>query len=79
MENIYAITVREILEKTVCVKAKNLNDAINEIESAYYHEEIILEPEDLSEREFVPSSYHGVDGIIDEEKEDLECYQKINF
>lgn len=78
MENIYAITVREVLEKTVCVKAENLDDAIYEVESAYYHEEIILYPEDLSERDFVPSSYHGVDGIINE-KEDLECYQKINF
>ena len=80
MEKIYAITVREILEKTVCVKAKDLDDAIDKVESAYYDVQIILEPEDLSEREFVPSEYHGVHGIITEEDEvDLDFYQKINF
>ena len=75
---IYAITVREILEKTVCVRAKDLDDAIDKVESAYYNVEIILEPDDFSDREFVPSEYHGVHGIVDDE-EDLECYQKINF
>ena len=78
MKNIYAITVKEVLEKTVCVKADSLAEAIDKVETAYYDVQIILEPEDLSEREFVPSEYHGVHGIIENE-EDLECYQKINF
>lgn len=74
MKNAYAITVREILEKTVCVEAEDLDEAIDKVESAYYNVEIILEAEDLSEREFIPSPYAGYNGIVD--RDELESYRK---
>lgn len=73
-KNIYAITVRETLEKTVCVRAKDLDDAIVKVESAYCNVEIILEPEDLSDRDFIPSCYAEENGIVSEEK--IDEYKK---
>lgn len=75
-KNIYAITVKELLEKTVCVEADCLDDAIDKVESAYYDVQIILEPEDLSEREFVPSCYLGANGIVPKEQTE---YYKENY
>ena len=74
MKNVYAITVREISEKTVCVEAEDLDEAIDKVESAYYNVEIILEAEDLSEREFIPSPYAGLNGIVN--NDELEEYRK---
>ena len=62
----YAITVREILEKTICVEALSLDEAIDKVASAYSNEEIILEAETIVDTEFVPSCYAGKDGIISE-------------
>ena len=75
----YAITVREILEKTVCVEAENLTEAFDKVESAYYDEKIILEPEDLSCREFNLSMYAGENGVVNEDELDeyKENYQWI--
>ena len=72
--SVYAITVKEILEKTVCVEAENLSEALDKVESAYYDVEIILEPEDLSYREFNPSMYAGENGVVDEDE--LDGYRK---
>jgi hypothetical protein len=79
MKNVYAITVREVLERTVCVEAEDLDEAIDKVESAYYDVQIILEPEDLSDRDFVPSCYAGENGIVDESELDdyKENYQWI--
>ena len=74
MKNVYAITVREISEKTVCVEAEDLDEAIDKVESAYYNVEIILEAEDLSDREFIPSPYAGLNGIVN--NYELEEYRK---
>lgn len=74
MRNIYAITVKEVLEKTVCVEADSLDEAIDKVETAYYDVQIILEPEDLSEREFVPSCYAEENGIVPEEE--IDEYKK---
>lgn len=74
----YAITVREVLEKTVCVEAKDLDEAIDKVASAYRRVEIILEPEDLSDRDFIPSPYASENGIITEDMiEDYKDYQWI--
>ena len=71
---VYAITVREIMEKTVCVEAEDMTDAIDKVERAYHNVEIIIEPEDLSEKEFVPSCYAGKNGLVD--VSELESYRK---
>ena len=77
--SVYAITVKEVMEKTVCVEAKDLHEAIDKVECAYYDVKIILEPEDLSEREFIPSCYAGHNGLVDVDELDnyREHYQWI--
>ena len=79
MKNVYAITVREILEKTVCVEAEDLDKAIDKVESVYDNEQIVLDAENLSETEFVPSCYASENGIVTDEMMDdyKEHYQWI--
>lgn len=71
---VYAITVKEVLEKTVCVEAEDMHEAIDKVEQAYSRVEIILEAEDLSEREFIPSCYAGYNGLVD--VDELDNYRK---
>ena len=75
MEKLYAITVREILEKTVCVRANSLEEATDKTEKAYRNVEILIEPECIVDTEFVPSPYAGYeeDGVVDED--DMEYYK----
>ena len=53
----YEISVREILKKTVIVEAESLEEAIQKVEDAVEHDEIILDVDDYDEREIVPSEY----------------------
>lgn len=53
----YAISVREILKRTVIVEAENLEEAIQKVEEAVEREEIILDVDDYEDREIVPSEY----------------------
>lgn len=53
----YAISVREILKRTVIVEAENLEEAIQKVEKAVEREEIILDVDDYDDREIVPSEY----------------------
>lgn len=53
----YAISVKEILKRTVIVEAGNLEEAIQKVENAVEREEIILDVDDYDDREIVPSEY----------------------
>lgn len=53
----YGISVREILKRTVIVEADNLEAAIQKVEDAVGHDEIILDVDDYDDREIVPSEY----------------------
>ena len=53
----YGISVREILKRTMIVEAENLEEAIQKVEAAVEHEEIILDVDDYDDREIVPSEY----------------------
>ena len=78
MKKAYAITVREVLERTVCVYADDLEDAIYQVESAWRSEEIVLDSEDfcgypdIEPCEYAPA-YGNITDIIDE----YEDYQWI--
>ena len=74
MKNVYAIIVREISEKTVCVKAEDLDEAIDKVESAYRNVEIILDAEDFCYKDVIPSPYAGLNGIVN--NDELEEYRK---
>lgn len=53
----YAISVKEILKRTVIVEAENIEEAIKKVEEAVEREEIILDVDDYDGREIVPSEY----------------------
>lgn len=53
----YGISVREILKRTVIVEADNLEAAIQKVEDAVGHDEIILDVDDYDDREIIPSEY----------------------
>lgn len=53
----YAISVKEILKRTVIVEAENIEEAIKQVEEAVEREEIILDVDDYDNREIVPSEY----------------------
>lgn len=53
----YAISVKEILKRTVIVEAGNLEEAIRKVEGAVERDEIILDVDDYDDREIVPSEY----------------------
>lgn len=53
----YAISVKEILKRTVIVEAENLEEAIRKVEDAVERDEIILDVDDYDDREIVPSEY----------------------
>lgn len=71
----YAISVREILKRTVIVEADNLEEAIQKIEEAVEREEIILDVDDYDDREIVPSEYF--EGGKVPEGEDVSFYWHI--
>lgn len=51
----YAVSVKEILKRTVIVEAENIENAINQVEEAVERGEIILDVDDYDDREIVPS------------------------
>lgn len=53
----YGISVREILKRTVIVEAESLEEAIQKVEDAVEHDEIILDVDDYDDREILPSEY----------------------
>lgn len=73
--NQYAISVREILKRTVIVEAESIEEAIQKVEDAVEREEIILDVDDYDDREIVPSEYW--DGGKVPEGEDVSFYWHI--
>ena len=53
----FAISVREILKRTVIVEADNLEDAIKKVENARERDEILLDLDDYDGAEIAPSEY----------------------
>lgn len=71
----YGISVKEILKRTVIVEAKNIEEAIQKVEDAVEHDEIILDVDDYDNREIVPSEYWDGGKIPD--GEDVSFYWPI--
>lgn len=74
----YAISVKEILKRTVIVEAENINEAIGKVEAAVEHDEIILDVDDYDEREIVPSEYFGNGTGKVPDNEDVSYYWHLN-
>lgn len=72
----YAVSVREILKRTVIVKAENIEEAIGKVEAAVERDEIILDADDYDDREIVPSEYWE-DGKVSDD-EDVSYYWHLN-
>lgn len=72
----YGISVREILKRTVIVEAENLQEAIQKVEDAVEHDEIILDVDDYDDREIVPSEYWE-DGKVPD-GEDVSYYWQLD-
>ena len=47
----YTILIREVLETSVTVRAKSLEDAKDKVEEDYFNEEVILTADDFAYRE----------------------------
>lgn len=71
----YGIAVKEILKRTVIVNADDLESAIQKVENAVEHNEIILDVDDYDDREIVPSEYWKYGEIP--EGEDVSFYWHI--
>jgi len=63
----YAVSVKEILKRTVVVKAKNVEEAIKKVEEAVDREEIILDADDYAYREIEPSEIWNNGNILKDE------------
>lgn len=53
----YAISVREILKRTVIVEAEDIVEAFQKVQNAVEQEKIILDADDYDERQIIPSEY----------------------
>lgn len=53
----YAVSIREVLKRTIIVDANNIEEAIEKVEKAVERDEIILEIDDYDERKIEPSEY----------------------
>ena len=69
----YAISVREILDRTVIVEADNSEEALEKVENAVNEEKIILNADDYNGRVIIPSTYFEDDGKVSE-GEDVSYY-----
>lgn len=75
----YAITVKETLERTVCVYAEDLDEAIDKVESAYRKEEIVLDYEDFcGYPDITPSDYAPAGGDITDIADEYKDYWWID-
>ena len=79
MKKAYAITVKEVLERTVCVYADDLGDAIDKVKTKYNKCEIILNENDFCGYPDVqPSYYAPIGGEITDITDEYKDYQWIN-
>ena len=52
-----AITVKELLQRTIIVEEENIEEAIKKVEKAVKSGEIILDADDFNSREIVAFEY----------------------
>lgn len=52
MDKKYIVTITEVLQRKVPVKAENLENALNIVEEQYYNQEHILNENDLTIQSF---------------------------
>ena len=79
MKKAYAITVKEVLERTVCVYADDLDDAIDKVETAYRKCDIMLDSEDFcGYPDITPSDYAPKGGEITDIIDEYKDYQWIS-
>lgn len=71
----YAISIKEILKRTVITEAENIDEAIEKVEAAVEREEIILDADDYDGREITPSEYWD-DGKVPD-NEDMSYYYHL--
>lgn len=73
----YAITVEEILAKTVVTKANSLDEALKKVEDAYRNRgEIPVE--ELVDVNINASIYHGKNGLISKKEAEENYYDFID-
>lgn len=70
----YAISIREILKRTVIVDAENIDEAIEKVNIAIEQDKIILDVDDYDDREIIPSEYFGNGSGEINEEEDVSFY-----
>lgn len=68
----YAISVKEILKRTVIVEADNITEAVEIVKNAVWSDKILLDEDDYDDREIEPSEYWP-DGVVSE-SEDVSDY-----
>lgn len=54
--NTYAITIKEILRKTILVRDTNISNAIERVENAYINGHIVLDGGDCDDVDIEPDS-----------------------
>ena len=64
----YAISIKEILKRTVIVEAENLEEAIRKVDQARENDELNLDFDDYDDTEVTPSEYFK-DGKVPENEE----------
>ena len=75
----YAITVKEVLERTVCVYADDLDDAIDKVKTAYEKCDIVLDYNDFyGNLDVSPNRYAPDGGDITDIITEYDNYQWIN-
>ena len=75
-EKLYAIRAEEIIGRTLLVKAKNLEEALEKMQDAITSDKLILDPvEDFCDRNIMPSTRFK-DGLVPEGV-DVSYYEKL--
>ena len=72
----YAVTIKEVLSRTVLVEADSFDEACSLTEDAYKAADIVLDADDFSDKEFIPSETFGK-VAIDKDDERVQYFQRI--
>lgn len=76
MENLYAIVIKEIAEKTVLIKGENSETALEKVEQDYNNSEIMLTYDNLTETD-IALSPNWKDGLFTGNAEMKKLYEEI--
>lgn len=75
-EKRYAVSVREILKRTVVVEAESIDEAIKKVQDAVDADKLLLDLEDFDERKITPSEYFPCGGEVPD-GEDVSFYYHL--